>query len=81
MPSTAEEGYAVANWKEQRGSMPSDTSNRLALEVEGVSHAFGARPALDAVGFAIKPSRFCVLLGLNGAGTVSYTHLTLPTKA
>ena len=39
-----------------------------ALSVEGVSHAYGARRALDDVRFAVEPARFAVLLGLNGAG-------------
>jgi ABC-2 type transport system ATP-binding protein len=39
-----------------------------ALNVERLSHSYGARKALDDVSFAIEPGRFCVLLGLNGAG-------------
>ncbi len=39
-----------------------------ALEVAGLSHAFGARAVLDDVSLAIAPGDFCVLLGLNGAG-------------
>ena len=39
-----------------------------ALEVERVSHAYGARKALDEVSFAVPPASFAVLLGLNGAG-------------
>ena len=39
-----------------------------ALEVDGVSHAYGARKALDNVSLKILPGQFCVLLGLNGAG-------------
>ena len=38
-----------------------------ALEIKQLSHAFGKRRALEAVDLAIKPSRFCVLLGMNGA--------------
>ncbi|HMK79938.1 MAG TPA: ABC transporter ATP-binding protein, partial [Xanthobacteraceae bacterium] len=33
-----------------------------------VSHAYGARTALDRVGFTLAPARFLALLGLNGAG-------------
>ena len=39
-----------------------------ALEIENVSHRYGARLALDGVNFAVAPSSFTVLLGLNGAG-------------
>jgi ABC-2 type transport system ATP-binding protein len=39
-----------------------------ALEVEQVSHAYGARLALDRVSFKAPSGRFAVLLGLNGAG-------------
>src|SRR6266566_1282548 len=40
----------------------------LALCVEGVSHSYGARKALDQVSVAVAPGRFVALLGLNGAG-------------
>ncbi len=39
-----------------------------ALSVENVSHAYGARVALDKVSFTVAPASFAVLLGLNGAG-------------
>src|SRR5262244_1657808 len=39
-----------------------------AVTIEGVSHFYGARQALDDVSFSIAPSTFAVLLGLNGAG-------------
>ena len=44
------------------------TSEPPAFAVEGVSHSYGARQALDAVSFSIAPSTFAILLGLNGAG-------------
>ena len=47
----------------------------LALEVDSLSHAFGARRALDKVSFTIAPSRHCVLLGLNGAGKTTLFSL------
>ncbi|TMJ93230.1 MAG: ATP-binding cassette domain-containing protein [Alphaproteobacteria bacterium] len=39
-----------------------------AVAIEGVSHSYGTRQALDDVTFSITPSTFAVLLGLNGAG-------------
>jgi ABC-2 type transport system ATP-binding protein len=39
-----------------------------ALLVERVSHAYGARKALNDVSFSVAPATFAVLLGLNGAG-------------
>ncbi len=39
-----------------------------ALAIDGVSHTYGARRALDNVSFAVPPATFAVLLGLNGAG-------------
>jgi ABC-2 type transport system ATP-binding protein len=39
-----------------------------ALSVQSVSHAYGARKALDDVSFTVGPATFAVLLGLNGAG-------------
>jgi ABC-2 type transport system ATP-binding protein len=42
--------------------------SEAALLVEGVSHAYGARKALDDLTFTVKPATFVVLLGLNGAG-------------
>ena len=36
-----------------------------AVAIEGVSHSYGARQALDNVSVSIAPSTFAVLLGLN----------------
>ena len=38
------------------------------LELSGISWQYGARKALDNVGFRIERGRFCALLGPNGAG-------------
>jgi ABC-2 type transport system ATP-binding protein len=39
-----------------------------ALAIEGVSHSYGARRALDDVSLTVAPASFTALLGLNGAG-------------
>jgi ABC-2 type transport system ATP-binding protein len=53
-----------------------------ALSVEHVTHAYGARLALEDVSFSVAPGAFCVLLGLNGAGKSTLfsvvTHLYAP---
>jgi ABC-2 type transport system ATP-binding protein len=46
-----------------------------ALGVENVSHAFGARRALDDVSLTVGQGRFCALLGLNGAGKTTLFSL------
>lgn len=40
----------------------------MGLRVEGITHNWGARRALDEVSFAVEPGAFCALLGPNGAG-------------
>lgn len=38
------------------------------LRVQGLSHAYGSKQALDDVSFDVPQGRFCALLGPNGAG-------------
>jgi ABC-2 type transport system ATP-binding protein len=49
-----------------------------ALSVVGVSHAYGARKALDDVSVVVEQGQFTALLGLNGAGKT--TLLSLVTR-
>src|SRR3954452_5017202 len=51
-----------------RGSDGMSATQPPALSVEGVSHSYGARQALDGVSISVRPGRFVALLGLNGAG-------------
>jgi ABC-2 type transport system ATP-binding protein len=46
-----------------------------ALDVSGVSHSYGKKPALTDVSFSIAPANFTVLLGLNGAGKTTLFSL------
>jgi ABC-2 type transport system ATP-binding protein len=52
-----------------------DRQPQSALAVEGLSHSFGRRKALDEVSFAIAPGSFTVLLGQNGAGKTTLFNL------
>jgi len=45
-----------------------DAAGMPALSIEGVSHSYGQRRALDDVSFTVAPASFTALLGLNGAG-------------
>src|ERR1700719_1538348 len=47
---------------------PFDPGKTPALEIDRVSHRYGARVALNNVSLTVRPSSFTVLLGLNGAG-------------
>src|ERR1700720_3588703 len=47
---------------------PFDPDKTPALEIDRVSHRYGARVALNDVALTVRPSSFTVLLGLNGAG-------------
>ena len=49
------------------------------LKITNVSRTFGAIQALKEANFEINEGEIMGLVGENGAGTVSYTHLTLPT--
>ena len=46
-----------------------------ALRVSGVSHAFGAKQALDGVAFEVPAGSFTALLGVNGAGKSTLFNL------
>jgi ABC-2 type transport system ATP-binding protein len=46
-----------------------------ALAVNGVSHAYGSRKALDDVSLTVPQARFTALLGLNGAGKTTLFSL------
>lgn len=55
--------------------MKANVKSELALEVDGVSHSFGPRVALDRVSLSVRNGKVCGLLGLNGAGKTTLFSL------
>ena len=51
----------------------------LAVSAHGLVKTFGDLRAVDGVDLDVRRGEVFGVLGPNGAGTVSYTHLTLPT--
>lgn len=45
------------------------------ISIEGLSHRYGSKLALDEVTFSVNPGRFCALLGPNGAGKSTLVSL------
>jgi ABC-2 type transport system ATP-binding protein len=60
---------------EQTAKAPDAAANIPALAIEGLSHSFGRRTALDGVSFAIGAGSFTALLGPNGAGKTTLFSL------
>jgi ABC-2 type transport system ATP-binding protein len=65
---TAESSALEQSSAKVAGGEPAGRGAVAALEIVGLSHSYGARRALDDVGFTLRPGEFTVLLGLNGAG-------------
>jgi ABC-2 type transport system ATP-binding protein len=52
-----------------------DTRDVPSIAVHGITHAYGARVALQDVSLTVPASRFTALLGLNGAGKTTLFSL------
>ena len=54
-----------------------------SVEVESVSKIYPQGEtevrALNSLSLAVQPGEFTAICGPSGSGTVTYTHLTLPT--
>ena len=50
------------------------------LEINNLSKYFGGLAAVSDCSLKVKKGTITGIIGPNGSGTVSYTHLTLPTK-
>ena len=50
------------------------------LKISNVETFYGKIQALRGVDLDVNDGEIVSLIGSNGAGTVSYTHLTLPTS-
>ena len=51
------------------------------LKIENLHVSVGGNQILKGVDLEVKAGETHAIMGPNGSGTVSYTHLTLPTKA
>ena len=50
------------------------------LEINNLSKYFGGLAAVSECSLKVKKGTITGIIGPNGSGTVSYTHLTLPTS-
>ena len=53
----------------------------MILRTDKIYKYYNKKPVVNGVSIELRQGEIVGLLGPNGAGTVSYTHLTLPTKA
>ena len=51
------------------------------IKIENLHKYFENKKVLNGVNLDIEEGTSSVIIGGSGTGTVSYTHLTLPTKA
>ena len=51
------------------------------LKIKNLHASVDGKEILKGIDLEIKAGEVHAIMGPNGAGTVSYTHLTLPTSA
>ena len=49
------------------------------IQINNMNKWFGDFQVLKGINLEVKPKQKIVVCGPSGSGTVSYTHLTLPT--
>ena len=54
-------------------------ADKDAFSIRGMTVTYGSEPAIYSVDMSVTSGSLTAIIGPNGAGTVSYTHLTLPT--
>ncbi len=63
----------TASWREAEGGVPLST----ALEVRGVTKAYGSKLAVDAASFSVEAGEIFGLLGPNGAGKTTLIRMAM----
>ena len=53
--------------------------NELLFSMTDIEKSFGPVQVLKKANLEVRKGEIHAFMGENGAGTVSYTHLTLPT--
>ena len=49
------------------------------INIENITKYYTDTPLFEQASFTVDESEKIGIIGINGTGTVSYTHLTLPT--
>ena len=52
-----------------------------AIVLNELTKHYGKHRGINNLSFSVNQGEFFGFIGPNGAGTVSYTHLTLPTNS
>ena len=60
-------------------SIPTVDNNQLTLVAQNLDIGYNSTPIIKDIHLHLSWGQTIALVGMNGSGTVSYTHLTLPT--